>query len=225
MTNLNKLENAVLTSIGKPEDWPKWRGGWAKRADLALLDAIYSTRQKYETTVLPKMFKWQELNPSPIAPELEYLANTPEKEIEEVFGRNVLPGFSLRRRRKSVGVIETAKRLCSAEMNFGSADLICRAVEEGERDRILKLLRSTKGVGYATASYFLILLGIDGVKVDTLLGGWVRSILEQPDLQQESVSEIVSALAKERFHTDAKNLDYAIWRHVSISRGKNQSHL
>ena len=47
------LGDAVRRDLGAPELWPKWRGGWPNRADLALLDAVYSTRQRYEATVLP----------------------------------------------------------------------------------------------------------------------------------------------------------------------------
>jgi len=49
------LATRVEEVLGDPEDWPKWEGGWQGRADLALLDAIYSTRQRYETAVLPKV--------------------------------------------------------------------------------------------------------------------------------------------------------------------------
>ena len=49
------LSDAVLRDLGAPELWPKWRGGWPNRADLALLDAVYSTRKRYETSVIPKV--------------------------------------------------------------------------------------------------------------------------------------------------------------------------
>lgn len=73
---INRLYDRVLELIGPKEKWPKWPGGWGDRADLALLDAIYSTRQRYKTTVLPR--RWvQEISNR----FLYFLASTKRNEI------------------------------------------------------------------------------------------------------------------------------------------------
>ena len=43
--DLKYLYQKVCEILGDDSKWPKWGGGWCNRADLALLDAIYSTRQ------------------------------------------------------------------------------------------------------------------------------------------------------------------------------------
>jgi hypothetical protein len=130
---------------------------------------------------------------------------------------------SKRGKRKSEGVKEVAKLLCSPEVGLGSAEQIILAVERTDSSSVLALLQRTKGVGQATASYFLILLGIDGVKVDTLLGSWVRDQMDNQNMSSEQISELVAAVASEKFNCDAKVLDYAIWRHESARRARRKT--
>jgi hypothetical protein len=64
----------------------------------------------------------------------------------------------------------------------------------------------------------LILLGIDGVKVDTLLGSWVRTRMGDQTMSGGAIRELVTRVATEKFNRDAKELDYAIWRYESVRR-------
>ena len=220
--DMELLYRRILESIGPDTEWPEWPGGWHDRADLALLDAIYSTRQKYETTVLPRVTEWKGLYPSSSFSDLVYLAEIDEAEIRRVFGGNVLPGVRLpgirTGRRKSEGVKEVAQRLCGSEVGLKTALQIRDAVNSDKSKEVVQALRKTKGVGPATASYFLMLLGVDGVKVDTLLGSWVRVQMENPMLSDEEITELVSRVAIEKFDRKATELDYAIWRHESAKR-------
>lgn len=218
------LSDSVLRNVGVPELWPEWRGGWPNRADLALLDAVYSTRQHYETTVLPRVSEWRNKYPTPAAPELHYLSRIDESEIREVFGNTVLPGVrgpEGQGKKKSVGIVETAKRLCTSEPRLASANDIITEVARSGREQTVALLRETKGIGSATASYFLMLLGIDGVKVDTLLGSWVKSQLRDPSLTDIEISALVAQVASD-FKRQARDLDYAIWRHESARRSNRR---
>jgi hypothetical protein len=223
---IEHLYQKVCEILGEDSKWSTRREGWLNRADLALLDAIYSTRQKYETTVLPKVEKWRESNPSPSIPELEYLAKMDEVEIRNVFGRNVLPGVRTPKlksgKSKSIGVVEVAKLLCSPAVGLGSAQLICDAVNRGGKDNVIKLLKETKGIGTATAEYFLILLGIDGVKVDTLVRSWVRTQMDVAHISDDAIMELVARVAREKFGRKSRDLDYAIWRHESLRRAKRK---
>jgi len=225
----NKIEHLyqkVCEILGEDFKWPTRREGWLNRADLALLDAIYSTRQRYETTVLPKVEKWKETYPFPSIPELEYLAKMDEVEIRNVFGRNVLPGVRTPRlksgKSKSLGVVEVAKILCSPAVGLGSAQLICDAVNQGGKDNVMNLLKKTKGIGPATAEYFLILLGIDGVKVDTLLRSWVSTQMDDADITDDAAKDLVARVAREKFGREGRDLDYAIWRHESLRRDRRK---
>jgi hypothetical protein len=223
--DLDRLHRGVL-EIYPDSVWPTWRGGWPNRADLALLDAIYSTRQKYETAVLPKVIDWKSKYPSPPSPELEYLSTINEGDIQNVFGTNVLPGTWISRlksgKRKSAGVKEVAQLLSSPVVGLGSARQICAAVESGDSILVLEQLQRIKGVGPATASYFLILLGVDGVKVDTLLGSWVRTRMGDQTMSGGAIRDLVTRVAAEKFNRDAKELDYAIWRYESVRRASRK---
>ena len=83
-------------------------------------------------------------------------------------------------------------------------------------------LQRTKGVGGATASYFLILLGVDGVKVDTLLASWVRTRMGDQTMSGGAIRDLVTRVAAEKFNRDAKELDYAIWRYESVRRASRK---
>jgi hypothetical protein len=217
-----RLQEQVLTLLGRPENWPKWRGGWPGRADLALLDAVYSTRQRYDTTVLPHVRKWKDAYPNLESNELLYLCNIGESCIRKEFGDNVLPGVRKQAngstRFKSEGVIEVARNLCQSEKKLSSATEICDYVDNFSASDVTQILRQTKGIGPATSSYFLILLGIDGVKVDTLLASWVRRNLNRQSIDSETISHLVTSVATECFGVKARELDYAIWRHESSQR-------
>ena len=223
------LYRRVIEVIGSESTWPKWREGWRDRADLALLDAVYSTRQKYETTVLPRVKEWEILFPVSRYSDLEYLSEIDEFEIRKIFGGNVLPGVRIpglrTGRRKSEGVKEIAQRLCSPEIGLKSAQQIRDAVSKDGIDHVEYLLQKTKGVGPATSRYFLMLIGVDGVKVDTLLGSWVQEQMGNINLKSEEITELVSRVAIEKFGRKATDLDYAIWNYESNNRprGKRKS--
>ena len=228
-SDIDYLYQRVIEIIGSESNWPKWREGWRDRADLALLDAVYSTRQRYETTVLPRIKEWESLFPAARYSDLEYLAVIDEFEIRKVFGGNVLPGVRIpglrTGRKKSEGVKEIAQRLCSPEVALKSAQQIRDAVTEDGLDHVEHLLQKTKGVGPATSRYFLMLIGVDGVKVDTLLKSWVQEQMANINLKSEEISELVSRVAIEKFGRKATDLDYAIWNYESNNRprGKRKS--
>ena len=221
-SDIDYLYQRVIQIIGSESNWPKWREGWRDRADLALLDAVYSTRQRYETTVLPRVKEWERRFPAARYSGLEYLVEIDEYEIRKVFGGNVLPGVKIpgirTGRRKSEGVKEIAQRLCSPEVGFKSAEQIRDAVSKDGLNHVERLLQETKGVGPATSRYFLMLIGVDGVKVDSLLGSWVRAQMGNSDLKNEEITELVSRVALEKFGRKATDLDYAIWNYESNNR-------
>ena len=227
--DVDRFYALVVETIGPASTWPKWREGWRDRADLALLDAVYSTRQRYETTVLPRVEEWERRFPAARYSGLEYLAEIDEYEIRKVFGGNVLPGVRIpgirTGRRKSEGVREIAQRLCSPEVGLKSAQQIRDAVSKDGLNHVEPLLQETKGVGPATSRYFLMLIGVDGVKVDSLLGSWVRAQMGNSDLKTEEITELVSRVAIEKFGRKATDLDYAIWNYESNNRprGKRKS--
>ena len=57
------------------------------------------------------------------------------------------------------------------------------------------------------------------MKVDTLLGSWVKTQMDDVDMTDDAVMELVARVARERFKREARDLDYAIWRSESLRRG------
>jgi len=220
--HVERLVQEVNHELKERSQWPKWRDGWPGRADLALLDAVYSTRQHYDTKVLPCVVKWKCKYPNPTIPELAYLAALDPSEISATFKNTKLPGVRILGvkggRGKSEGVAEVASRLCRPDNNLGSAALIVDHVLRHGRDKVIGLLRETKGIGPATASYFLMLLGIDGVKVDTLLRDWVLNAVGDKSLSNEEIQSLITYVATEKFGCVVRHLDYAIWRTESTRR-------
>ena len=64
--------------------------------------------------------------------------------------------------------------------------------------------------------------GIDGVKVDTLLGSWVRTRMGDQTMSGGAIRDLVTRVAAEKFNRDAKELDYAIWRYESVRRASRK---
>ena len=106
---------------------------------------------------------------------------------------------------------------------LASAEMIVEAVNQGQSKFVRHELERTKGVGPATASYFLILLGVDGVKVDNLLGRWVRRETKDDSLRNEEIGALVGQVATDHFNVKKHQLDYAIWRHES-TKSRTRGH-
>jgi hypothetical protein len=50
MDDVEKLLQSIENEIG---GWAAWPGGWPEDADIALIDAVFSARTKYEAVVRP----------------------------------------------------------------------------------------------------------------------------------------------------------------------------
>ncbi|OHU66447.1 hypothetical protein BKG84_29515 [Mycobacteroides chelonae] len=74
----------------------------------------------------------------------------------------------------------------------------------------------TKGLGPVTWSNFLMLLGHDGVKADTLVTRFVAQAINR-EVSAEQVAELVTDVAKE-LEVSSTVLDHAIWRYMSAPR-------
>jgi hypothetical protein len=77
----------------------------------------------------------------------------------------------------------------------------------------------TSGVGQAQYSYFLMLLGIPGVKPDTLVTAWVERELGLSSVSQEVIQRSVIEAAQQ-IGVDATTVDHTIWSEESNARGQ-----
>ena len=74
-------------------------------------------------------------------------------------------------------------------------------------------LRSVSGIGYATSSYFLLLLGVPGVKPDRMIHRFLRDAAGRA-FTNAHAEEVLREVAA-RFGVQAHELDHAIWRYES----------
>lgn len=191
--------------------WSSWPGGWPKEADTALIDAVYSTRARYDTVVRPLVARYQAWPDRPLDGTLQTLLDVDRDELLRCLAnqQRVPGGIAL----KVDAVIETAGRLICHGLNSPS-DIRTAAGEDTWRVR--RLLQQTGGIGPATSNYFLMLIGIDGVKADTLVTAFVDEAISRsttPEECERLVGEAASYFGRSRIE-----LDHAIWRHESDRR-------
>jgi hypothetical protein len=206
----HQLAEAARTEI---DPWPTWPGGWPNEADTALIDAVFSTRARYETVVRPLLGRWHDsgLGSGHLS---SLLACGPDKLAEVLKNRQLVPGRSHNRPTKVEAVLDVAARMVEAQLDTPEE---IRAAAAGDHTYVRRLIQGTSGVGPAQSSYFLMLLGVSGVKADTMVTRWVERTLTLGSLPPEKVEALVVAAAKV-LKKSATDLDHAIWRTESTSR-------
>lgn len=203
-------------------DWSAWRGGWPGEADAALVDAVFSSGAKYESTVLPLVQRWRSARDG--RPELGTgvsaltkagldFVDGIAKNDQRVKGR---PLRNRKNRRKIEVLLDLAERMTRPEVGLDTADqIVSRAI--ADRGVVRRLTEEVKGIGPATSSYFLMLLGVQGVKADSLVSEWVEKQVGNGRLSQSDVEEVVER-ASQLIGVEPIRLDHAIWRHESNTR-------
>lgn len=131
------------------------------------------------------------------------LAAVDAQSLAEVLGNRQSTGGVL----KAAAIVDAAGRLVS--------DGAVHAVDVDEA-RHKSAYVGTKGLGPVTWSYFLMLLGHDGVKADTLVTRFVAQAVNR-EVSAEEVTELVTSVARE-LEVSPTVLDHAIWRHMSAPR-------
>lgn len=188
--------------------WPKWGGGWP-RADMAIVDAVLSPRQWY-CVVKRKVLNWESVTAHRAAEELAIFRNGLALEEREILGTRNMPGTAIQR---ADGIIACANLLVNHRPSLRtSCDIRNYVKTKYEAREIRNLLESNvKGIGPATSAYFLMLVGVPGVKADTILTRFISAVFPDNRFSQREIEELVATCAK-RFETTPTNLDYAIWR-------------
>ena len=209
MGDVERLLVQIENEIG---EWAAWPGGWPDEADTALIDAVFSARARYETVVRPLVDRYRGWDGRRPGRDLNALLTVDRDELfSRLDNRQVVPGGS--GALKVDAVLETAATMVGEGLNSPSEI----RVAAGENPWTVRtIMQRTRGVGVATSSYFLMLMGIEGIKADTMVVGFVESALDRPVGQKEA--EKLVGLASERLSCKRIDLDHAIWRHESDLR-------
>ena len=189
--------------------------GWPNEADCALIDSIFSTRANYKTTVLPLVKRWRDWPAKPPGGRLSSILKVPVQDFRAVIDNDQLvPGRSKNCLRKYEAVYEVADRLVAHHLDEPDQIRLC-AVEDSKL--LESLVCQIKGVGRAQYSYFLMLLGVQGVKADTLVTAWVERAIGASGLSQLEIERLVTEAA-DQLGVSPTVVDHTIWSSESKTR-------
>jgi len=216
VTDTERVLEHARTSLGPTESWPRHPGGWPDEVEAALIDAVLSANARYgsETTgVRAAVRRWRDAQDDrsldSLPALLEWVDRNGAGPFTEVLNTwQLVPGRG-DRPLKSEAIIQVASVLTKGGMT-GASDV--RPDEHGPA------FTSVRGVGSITWRYFLMLLGIPGVKADRMIVRFVADALGLPpravsSKQAQSLLEDVSG----RLNVTATQLDHAAW---SYQRGQ-----
>ncbi|PVA91860.1 hypothetical protein DDK01_18050 [Mycobacteroides abscessus] len=182
--------------------------GWPGSIELALIDAVLSIQARYgtsaDTGVRGSIGKYKRAFPDRDPwNDLRSLAALDPQKLAEILGNRQTTGGVL----KADAIVNAAGRLVDAEATHA------QNVDDRKHQ---DAYTGTKGLGPITWSYFLMLLGQDGVKADTLVSRFVSRGIGR-DATAEEVTVLVTKAA-EQLQIPSKVLDHAIWRYMSAPR-------
>lgn len=213
----------IERTIGRdPAGWGRWPGGWPGEISTSLIDAVFSARAQYKSKhgrgIHPRVAAWRAANDrsrvSLRALREDLLRNGPDA-WAKAFGNDQhspsRPADAPRGPTKAAAVLEACTILCSAVPPIDTAE----DIDHEHADDVKRRLRSVPGIGYATTNYFLMLLGLPGVKPDRMIHrflhdatqrGWSDLLAERLVVQTASVLDGV----------EAHKLEHAIWSYQSL---------
>ena len=110
-------------------------------------------------------------------------------------------------RSKAAAVREAAWMLRQEDIN------IAGHITAGNTAAAKRVLQSVPGIGYATASYFLMLLGAPGIKPDRMIHRFLQDATGHSSTNARA-EQLLQATA-ETLGAEAHELDHAIWRYQS----------
>ena len=199
---------------GDPEQWTKWPGGWPDDIESALIDAVFSARAIYRTKhdrgIYRNVDDWQQRRE-----RVTFSLDALIAEINAVgvsawastFGNSqVSPG---RREDAPCGPSKAATVREAAGKLRGTSVNVAADIDSDTAATTKTALRSVSGIGFATSNYFLMLLGVPGVKPDRMIHRFLKDATGHSfsNVRAEQVLRDVAA----QFDVQEHVLDHAIW--------------
>jgi len=169
-TDVTKASKHVEETIGLPDAWPEWQGGWPGEISTALIDAVYSARATYYnwhgTGIWGQVAGWR-MSPKRKRLHLEDLVTEMTPSMNKwmvIYGFDgASPGRS---RRAAFGHSKAAAVREAAEALIGAGISTAGDINAANVADVRRILRSISGIGRETVNRFLLLLGAPGTEAD-----------------------------------------------------------
>jgi hypothetical protein len=217
--DLNKMLDAITASIGSKETWPPYPGGYPQEIEAALLDSVFSLSAVYgsaETGARAVVKRWRDHVGRPL--------NSLSALVADVEGAGGPQEFRVILKNNAIAVPNSKDQPTKAAAVYGVARTLTQfGVDAADDVRtknaedpkgLYRAITKERGVGEAGATYFLMLLGIQGVKADVMIRRFVAQALGVADVEPAQSQDLVAAAAG-ALEVDLLSLDYAIWDYES----------
>jgi hypothetical protein len=217
--DLDKVLDAIAASIGSKESWPPYPGGYPQEAEAALLDSVFSLSAVYgsaETGTRAVVKRWRDHVGRPL--------NSLSALVADVEGAGGPQNFRVILKNNAVAVPNSKDQPTKAAAVYGVARTLTQfGVDSADDVRtknaenpkgLYRAITKERGVGEAGATYFLMLLGIQGVKADVMIRRFVARALDVSEIEPSHSQKLVAAAAG-ALDADLLSLDHAIWDYES----------
>ncbi len=213
--DLDRVVDAIRASIGSKDTWPPYPGGYPQEVEAALLDSVFSLSAVYGspyTGARAVVRRWREHVGRPMNSLSGFVADVDSaggpRELRTMLRNNAIAvPNSKDQPTKAAAAYGVARTL--TQFGVDTADDV-RAKNTEDAKGLYRAITKERGVGEAGATYFLMLLGIEGVKADVMIRRFVAGALAVAEVEPAQSQDLVAAAAK-ALEVDMLSLDYAIW--------------
>lgn len=211
-----ELTKAAVARVD-PALFTRYKGGWPEAIGLSLWDAVYSMSAHYSGVERGVVNLAERLRADGVSTDsLRAVAELDEDVVVGIMGRGrVAPGKSASTT-KAAAAREAARRI--GELGVDTADeLRTRASEKEGISEVLRAYTSVYGLGKVTGEYFLMLLGVPGLKADRMLTEFVSRAAGRP-VSSGSARAVLAEVYEELVADKALDasliqFDHGIWLH------------
>lgn len=208
--------DALLSAVDQipNEYFSMYGGGWIDEISTALLDAVFSIRARYRAAdpskgVIGRVRAFRSVVPG-ARDDLIALSDLGSMRIGEIMGSGTTG-----RRPKSEVVVDVADRFVVAGI------VHARDVLEADTHSMKATYTSVRGLGWVTYEYFTMLLGVPGVKTDTMITRFVNNALAAADVDpvgpHATRDFVIAAYERSGKGETLSAFENALWRFQSDS--------